>query len=48
MEEAHERYIDSAYEVNRLRGYLGDVEVAFEALERETIATQAVAADVQG
>ena len=44
-DSAHERYLDSAREVNRLEGYLGVVEVALKASEGEATVAQAVAAD---
>ena len=34
-EQAHERYLDSAHEVNWLEGCLGTIEVALDGLERE-------------
>jgi hypothetical protein len=37
-EVTHERYLDTACEVNRLGGCLDTVEVALEALGRETAA----------
>ena len=47
LDEAHPRYSDATHEMSQLECCLDIVRVALKAMERETTALQAVAADAQ-